>query len=63
MLRKRFKLKKDIPLMGYKTLAAGTVYEAVRENARYIYIEVEEGKLQVRLSRTDCEEIKKGRKR
>lgn len=63
MRRPKFKLKKDIPLIGYKTLAAGTVYEAVRENTRYIYIELEEGKTQVRLSRADCEEIKRGRKR
>ena len=63
MPKKKFKLKKDIPLIGYRTLEAGTVYEAVRENARYIYIELEEGKTQVRLSRADCEEIKRGRKR
>lgn len=62
MARKKFKLKNDVPLMGYKTLTAGTVYEAVRETARYVFVELNEGKTQVRLSRADCEEIKRGRK-
>ncbi len=63
MARKKFKLKNDVPLVGYKTLPAGSVHEAVRETARYVFVEVDEGKVQVRLSRADCEEVKRGRKR
>ncbi len=57
----KFRLKKDIALIGYRTLKAGTVYEAVRENSRYVYIN--ENHLLIRLLRSDCEVIKKGRKK